>query len=108
MYIYIYMYIYINICINTIHILYYISSLKLHEDWGSTPAAIDTCLRAAEKHDIQVGSMTFVYQNFHLFFTFFHFLSLFKTGLLLMVEESQETRESPKLIASHWQLPHIH
>eukprot|EP00058_Branchiostoma_floridae_P004956 XP_002590444.1 hypothetical protein BRAFLDRAFT_124574 [Branchiostoma floridae] len=28
--------------------------LKLHEDWGSTPAAIDTCLRVAEKHDVQV------------------------------------------------------
>ncbi|XP_033107603.1 urease subunit alpha-like [Anneissia japonica] len=28
--------------------------LKLHEDWGSTPAAIDTCLRVAEKMDIQV------------------------------------------------------
>ncbi|XP_055864692.1 urease subunit alpha-like [Biomphalaria glabrata] len=28
--------------------------LKLHEDWGSTPAAIHTCLNAAEKADIQV------------------------------------------------------
>ncbi|XP_059179404.1 urease subunit alpha-like isoform X2 [Physella acuta] len=28
--------------------------LKLHEDWGSTPAAIDACLNAAEKADIQV------------------------------------------------------
>ncbi|XP_014677855.1 PREDICTED: urease subunit alpha-like [Priapulus caudatus] len=28
--------------------------LKLHEDWGSTPAAIDTCLRVADKMDIQV------------------------------------------------------
>ncbi|KAI8517250.1 hypothetical protein Bbelb_058310 [Branchiostoma belcheri] len=28
--------------------------MKLHEDWGSTPAAIDTCLRVAEKHDVQV------------------------------------------------------
>ncbi|XP_071946191.1 urease subunit alpha-like isoform X1 [Antedon mediterranea] len=28
--------------------------LKLHEDWGSTPAAIDTCLRVAEKMDVQV------------------------------------------------------
>ncbi|XP_022709384.1 uncharacterized protein LOC111272285 isoform X3 [Varroa jacobsoni] len=28
--------------------------LKLHEDWGTTPSAIDSCLRVAEKHDIQV------------------------------------------------------
>jgi urease subunit alpha len=30
------------------------SSLKLHEDWGTTPAAIDCCLSVAEKYDIQV------------------------------------------------------
>lgn len=29
--------------------------LKLHEDWGSTPAAIDTCLTVADKMDIQVA-----------------------------------------------------
>ena len=29
--------------------------LKLHEDWGTTPAAIDNCLSVAEEHDIQVG-----------------------------------------------------
>jgi len=28
--------------------------LKLHEDWGTTPAAIDNCLAAAEKEDVQV------------------------------------------------------
>jgi urease subunit alpha len=28
--------------------------LKLHEDWGTTPHAIDTCLRVADKYDIQV------------------------------------------------------
>jgi urease subunit alpha len=28
--------------------------LKLHEDWGTTPAAIDACLTAADKHDVQV------------------------------------------------------
>lgn len=28
--------------------------LKLHEDWGTTPAAIDTCLGMAEDYDIQV------------------------------------------------------
>ncbi|MGA2247275.1 MAG: urease subunit alpha [Verrucomicrobiota bacterium] len=28
--------------------------LKLHEDWGTTPAAIDCCLGIAEEHDIQV------------------------------------------------------
>ena len=28
--------------------------LKLHEDWGTTPAAIDCCLRVADAHDVQV------------------------------------------------------
>ena len=28
--------------------------LKLHEDWGTTPAAIDACLRLAEAEDVQV------------------------------------------------------
>ncbi len=30
------------------------SSLKLHEDWGTTPAAIDNCLRVADAFDVQV------------------------------------------------------
>jgi urease subunit alpha len=29
-------------------------ALKLHEDWGTTPAAIDCCLSVAEDHDVQV------------------------------------------------------
>ncbi|WP_432377301.1 urease subunit alpha [Duganella sp. P38] len=29
--------------------------LKLHEDWGSTPAAIDNCLTVADRMDIQVA-----------------------------------------------------
>ena len=29
-------------------------SLKLHEDWGTTPAAIDCCLSVADKLDVQV------------------------------------------------------
>ncbi|MEX8510393.1 MAG: urease subunit alpha [Leptothrix ochracea] len=29
--------------------------LKLHEDWGTTPAAIDTCLSVAEETDVQVA-----------------------------------------------------
>ncbi|KAH9308665.1 hypothetical protein KI387_036576 [Taxus chinensis] len=28
--------------------------LKIHEDWGSTPAAIDTCLTVADIYDVQV------------------------------------------------------
>lgn len=32
--------------------------LKLHEDWGSTPAAIDCCLGVAEKTDVQVAIHT--------------------------------------------------
>jgi urease subunit alpha len=30
------------------------SCLKLHEDWGTTPAAIDTCLSVADRFDVQV------------------------------------------------------
>src|SRR5271154_6324442 len=29
-------------------------ALKLHEDWGTTPAAIDCCLSVADDHDMQV------------------------------------------------------
>ena len=32
--------------------------LKLHEDWGTTPAAIDTCLGVADEYDIQVAIHT--------------------------------------------------
>ena len=32
--------------------------LKLHEDWGSTPAAIDHCLRVADEYDVQVAIHT--------------------------------------------------
>jgi len=28
--------------------------LKLHEDWGTTPAAIDNCLKVADRYDVQV------------------------------------------------------
>jgi urease subunit alpha len=32
--------------------------LKLHEDWGTTPAAIDICLRVADEFDVQVAIHT--------------------------------------------------
>ncbi|HXK20596.1 MAG TPA: urease subunit alpha, partial [Polyangiaceae bacterium] len=32
--------------------------LKLHEDWGTTPAAIDNCLNVAEDYDVQVAIHT--------------------------------------------------
>lgn len=32
--------------------------LKLHEDWGSTPAAIDNCLSVADEFDVQVAIHT--------------------------------------------------
>ena len=32
--------------------------LKLHEDWGTTPAAIDNCLNVAENFDVQVAIHT--------------------------------------------------
>ena len=31
-----------------------VCALKLHEDWGATPAAIDNCLSVADDYDIQV------------------------------------------------------
>ncbi|HUA55912.1 MAG TPA: urease subunit alpha, partial [Candidatus Sulfotelmatobacter sp.] len=33
-------------------------ALKLHEDWGTTPSAIDCCLTVAEEYDIQVAIHT--------------------------------------------------
>ena len=32
--------------------------LKLHEDWGTTPATIDTCLQVADQFDVQVAIHT--------------------------------------------------
>ena len=32
--------------------------LKLHEDWGTTPLAIDTCLKVADEYDVQVAIHT--------------------------------------------------
>ncbi|MBD1941620.1 urease subunit alpha [Coleofasciculus sp. FACHB-712] len=32
--------------------------LKLHEDWGTTPATIDTCLNVADNYDVQVAIHT--------------------------------------------------
>ncbi|ADY55317.1 Urease subunit alpha [Syntrophobotulus glycolicus DSM 8271] len=32
--------------------------LKLHEDWGTTPAAIDACLRVADQYDVQAAIHT--------------------------------------------------
>jgi urease subunit alpha len=34
------------------------AGLKLHEDWGTTPATIDQCLKIAEEYDIQVAIHT--------------------------------------------------
>ena len=35
-----------------------VMGLKLHEDWGTTPAAIDNCLSVADKYDVQVAIHT--------------------------------------------------
>ena len=35
-----------------------VMGLKLHEDWGTTPAAIDNCLAVADRYDIQVAIHT--------------------------------------------------
>ena len=35
-----------------------IAGFKLHEDWGSTPAAIDACLSVADRGDVQVAIHT--------------------------------------------------
>jgi urease subunit alpha len=35
-----------------------VMGLKLHEDWGTTPASIDNCLTVAEKYDVQVAIHT--------------------------------------------------
>jgi urease subunit alpha len=35
-----------------------VCGLKLHEDWGTTPASIDNCLSVAERYDVQVAIHT--------------------------------------------------
>ncbi|WP_347986610.1 urease subunit alpha [Methylomonas sp. AM2-LC] len=35
-----------------------VMGLKLHEDWGTTPAAIDCCLTVADNYDVQVAIHT--------------------------------------------------
>ena len=35
-----------------------VCGLKLHEDWGTTPSAIDKCLKIADQYDIQVAIHT--------------------------------------------------
>ncbi len=35
-----------------------VMGLKLHEDWGTTPASIDNCLNVADTYDIQVAIHT--------------------------------------------------
>ncbi len=40
------------------HIVAGAIGLKLHEDWGTTPAAIDTCLGVADELDVQVAIHT--------------------------------------------------
>tara|TARA_B100002052_G_C15884013_1_gene600740 strand:+ start:1444 stop:3153 length:1710 start_codon:yes stop_codon:yes gene_type:complete len=35
-----------------------VCGLKLHEDWGTTPSAIDNCLTVADKFDVQVAIHT--------------------------------------------------
>lgn len=35
-----------------------VMGLKLHEDWGTTPATIDTCLNVADNYDVQVAIHT--------------------------------------------------
>jgi urease subunit alpha len=35
-----------------------VMGLKLHEDWGTTPAAIDCCLNVADQYDVQVAIHT--------------------------------------------------
>ncbi|TIA95401.1 hypothetical protein E3P92_03601 [Wallemia ichthyophaga] len=34
------------------------AGLKIHEDWGATPASIDNCLNVADKYDVQVNIHT--------------------------------------------------
>lgn len=35
-----------------------VCGLKLHEDWGTTPSAIDNCLNIADQYDVQVAIHT--------------------------------------------------
>ena len=35
-----------------------VCGLKLHEDWGTTPASIDNCLTVADRYDVQIAIHT--------------------------------------------------
>lgn len=46
--------------------------LKLHEDWGTTPAAIDGCLTVADLYDVQVVASSLIrlgLETFNFLFT---------------------------------------
>ena len=49
--------------------------LKLHEDWGTTPASIDNCLTVGDHYDIQALLFFFFLSNF--------FFQLFETFCVL-------------------------
>jgi urease len=44
--------------------------LKLHEDWGTTPAAIDTCLQVCDEMDVQVQCQ--INSNMHAYISNTH------------------------------------
>ena len=56
-------------------------ALKLHEDWGTTPAAIDTCLGVADDMDVQV---------------MIHTDTLNESGFVISIRRYRKTWPSPK------------
>lgn len=63
--------------------------LKLHEDWGTTPAAIDNCLTVAEQYDIQAQLSDM--------FSLIYFCNF---GLLLVLTFNLQVTTTTKIIIS--------
>jgi urease len=64
------------------------AGLKLHEDWGSTPAAISNCLDVGDKYDVQVCFIVRLYSYFS------HTISR-STSILTLLTRVVSSRVSP-------------
>lgn len=60
--------------------------LKLHEDWGTTPASIDNCLTVGDHYDIQALLFFFFLSNFFSsYLKHFVFYMTYKLSAYLLI-----------------------
>ena len=88
--------------------------LKLHEDWGTTPAAISSCLDVAEATDTQVAIAKAVnlvqghhglYMGHHFRSTVAEIFQLFQARSRLVVIQRNPLRRSSRPIGSTVRFP---